>query len=386
MWQQAGRAGRDFQQALAVLVAGDDQLDQWLMAHPTEVFTRPPEPAVINVANPFVLLPHLACAAYEQPLAHADERWWPGLLDDGVRDLVLADRLRLRRRGRPSVREPIAVWAGGGWPAHAVSLRGGSAAEVRIVLADGTLVGTTDGARACRLVHPGAVYLHRGQPYRVLELDLDDGAAIVERADGADYTQPRSETDIAILTTDGRRRVGASTLERGTVRVRSRVIGYRRLDTFTGELLGIEALHLPPSELVTRAFWYVVPPDVLVGAGIPASAWPGALHAVEHAAIGIMPLFTICDRWDVGGVSTPLHEDTGAPTIVIYDAHAGGSGVAELGYDAADRHLQATLEVIESCPCDGGCPSCVQSPKCGNGNEPLDKAAAAALLHALLAP
>jgi DEAD/DEAH box helicase domain-containing protein len=162
------------------------------------------------------------------------------------------------------------------------------------------------------------------------------------------------------------------------------VIGYRRLDTFTGELLAIAELHLPPSELITRAFWYVVPPAVLEGAGIAPDAWPGALHAVEHAAIGMMPLFTICDRWDVGGVSTPQQADTGAPTIVIYDAHAGGSGVAELGYDAADHHLQATLDVIESCPCESGCPSCVQSPKCGNGNEPLDKPAAAALLRALL--
>jgi DEAD/DEAH box helicase domain-containing protein len=168
--------------------------------------------------------------------------------------------------------------------------------------------------------------------------------------------------------------------------VRSRVIGYRRLDTYTGDLLAIEELHLPPAELVTRAFWYVVPPAVLDGAGIAPGAWPGALHAAEHAAIGMLPLFTICDRWDVGGVSTPRHQDTGAPTIVIYDAHAGGSGVAELGFEAADRHLQATLDIIASCPCETGCPSCVQSPKCGNGNEPLDKAAAAALLEALLAP
>jgi DEAD/DEAH box helicase domain-containing protein len=385
MWQQAGRAGRAGRQSLAVLVAGDDQLDRWLMAHPTEVFVRPPEPAVVNVANPFVLLPHLACAAYEQPLSHADQRWWPALLDDGVRDLVLGDHLRLRQRGRASAREPIAVWAGRGWPAHGVSLRGGSTGEVRICLEDGTLVGTTDGARACGVVHPGAVYLHQGQPYRVLELDLEDGTALVEPTDGACYTQPRSETEISILATDGRRRVGASTLSLGAVRVRSRVIGYRLLDTFTGALLAAEELHLPPSELITRAFWYVVPPDVLLGAGIAPAAWPGALHAVEHAAIGMMPLFTICDRWDVGGVSTAVQEDTGLPTIVIYDAHAGGAGVAELGYDAADRHLQATLEVIESCPCEDGCPSCVQSPKCGNGNEPLDKAAAVTLLRALLA-
>jgi DEAD/DEAH box helicase domain-containing protein len=385
MWQQAGRAGRSAQQSLAVLVAGDDQLDQWLMAHPGEVFDREPEPAVINLANPFVALPHLACAAYEQPLARTDERWWPGLLDDGVRELVLGDLLRVRHRRRRSVSEPIAVWTGRGWPAHAVSLRGGSAREVRIALTDGTLVGTTDRGSACRLVHPGATYLHRGRPYRVLELDLDEQVAIVELTDGEDYTQPRSETEIAILSTDRRRAVGSATLELGMVRVRSRVIGFRRLDTFTGELLGIGDLHLPPSELITRAFWYLVPATVLQQAGVAPADWPGALHAVEHAAIGMLPLFTICDRWDVGGVSTPQQADTGAPTIVIYDAHAGGSGVAELGYDSGDCHLQATLDVIEACPCEAGCPSCVQSPKCGNGNEPLDKEAAGALLRALLA-
>ena len=384
MWQQAGRAGREAQQSLAILVAGDDQLDQWFMTHPEDVFTRPPEPAVINPSNPFVLLPHLACAAYEQPLSHADERWWPELLDDGVRDLVVNDRLRLRPRGRGTRREPIAVWAGQGWPSHNVGLRGSSANEVRIALADGTLIGTADDGRACQLVHPGAIYLHQGQAFRVLELDHEDGVAIVEAHDGSEYTQPRTETQIAILATDDTRPVGRSTLSLGSVRVTSRVVGYRRHDRFTSEMLGAETLHLPPSELITRSFWYEVPADLLLEAGVAPTDWPGTLHAVEHAAIGMMPLFTICDRWDVGGVSTALQADTGQPTIFVYDAYAGGAGIAELGYRAADRHLRATHEVISSCPCDAGCPSCVQSPKCGNGNEPLDKGGAVALLRTLL--
>lgn len=386
MWQQAGRAGREAQQSLAILVAGDDQLDQWYMGHPHEVFNRPPEPAVINAANTHVLFPHLACAAYELPLSHADERWWPELLDDGVRDLVLDDRLRLRPRGRGTLREPIAVWAGRGWPSHGVGLRSGSSDEVRIALADGTLIGTADSGRACRLVHPGAVYLHRGRTYRVTELDLDDGAAIVEPFAGGEYTQPRSETEITILRTDASCRVGASELSLGTVRARSRVVGYRRINSSTGELLSTEELHLPASELETRGFWYTVTPEVLVAAGVAPADWPGTLHAVEHAAIGIMPLFTICDRWDVGGVSTVLQAETGLPTIVIHDAYPGGAGIAELGYAAASRHLGATLDVIERCPCDTGCPSCVQSPKCGNGNEPLDKAGAIALLRAIREP
>ena len=385
MWQQAGRAGREAQESIVVLVAGDDQLDQWYMAHPDQVFTRPPEPAVINPANPYVLHAHLACAAHEQPLGHADEQWWPGTLDEGVRALALDDRLKIRDRGRGSVRVPLAVWAGRGWPTHGVGLRSGSSDEVRIATADGTLIGTVDRGRACSLVHPGAVYLHQGQSYRVGELDLDDGAAIVEPFDGGQWTQPRTETDITILGGEARRPVGRSDLAVGSVRVVSRVVGYKRFDSFTGELLGTEELHLPPGELTTRAFWYTIDWDLLDDAGIDPGAVPGTLHAVEHAAIGLLPLFTICDRWDVGGVSTPLQAETGLPTIVIYDGYPGGAGIAELGYASADRHLQATLEVIAACRCADGCPSCVQSPKCGNGNEPLDKHGAVALLQALLA-
>jgi DEAD/DEAH box helicase domain-containing protein len=384
LWQQVGRAGREGRPSTAVLVAGDDQLDQWLMAHPHEVFSRPPEPAVINPDNPFVVEPHLACAAYERPLRHHDERWWPGQLDDGVRRLVLADRLRLRPTRRSD--GPLAVWAGTGWPAHGTGLRSGGGDEFRIATAQGTIVGTCDGGRAFRVVHPGAVYLHQGRSWRVVELDLDDRAALVEPCDGGEYTQPRTEVAITILDDDRHRRVGALELSLGSVQVRSRVTGYRRFDAFTGELVGGDDLFLPATELVTRAFWYTVEPERLAAAGIVPRAVPGTLHAVEHAAIGMLPLFAICDRWDVGGVSTPFQAETGLPTVVIYDGYPGGAGVAELGYDAADRHLHATLEVIAGCPCRDGCPSCVQSPKCGNGNEPLDKHGAVTLLDAVLAP
>ncbi len=282
MWQQAGRAGREAQDSTVILVAGDDQLDQWYMAHPDQVFSRPPEPAVINPANPYVLNAHLACAAHEQPLGHVDERWWPGLLDDGVRHLVLDDRLRVRDRRRGSAHWPLAVWAGRGWPTHGVGLRSGSGDEVRIATADGSLIGTVDRGRACRIVHPGAVYLHQGQSYRVNELDLDDGAAIVEAHDGGEWTQPRSETEVTILATESHRPVGRSELSLGTVRVVSRVIGYKRFDTFTGELLGSEELFLPPGELTTRAFWYTLGWDLLAGAGLEPGAVPG--HAARHRA------------------------------------------------------------------------------------------------------
>ena len=385
LWQQAGRAGREAQQSLAVLVAGQDQLDQWLMAHPREVFTRPPEPAVINPTNPFVLGPHLACAAFELPLSWADEAFWPAdVLADGVRGLVVDDRLKIRPRRAGSRLEPRAVWSARGWPSHGVGLRGGSSREVRIATADGELVGTVDEGRAPRLVHPGATYLHQGRAYRVDDLDLDDGVAWVSTTDGGDVTQARSETEVRVLGVGERRPIGGAVLHLGDIEVSSQVTGYQRRDRFTGEVLAREPLDLPPSHLVTRAVWYTIPPALLAAADVSLAAAPGALHAAEHAAIGMLPLFTICDRWDVGGVSTLLQADTGLPTVVIYDGYAGGAGIAELGYEVADRHLAATLDAIEGCPCDDGCPSCVQSPKCGNFNEPLDKDGAARLLGVLL--
>jgi DEAD/DEAH box helicase domain-containing protein len=383
-WQQVGRAGRAAGASAAVLVAGADQLDEWLATHPDELLTRSPEPAVVNPSNPYVLDPHLRCAAHELPLTHGDARWWPGgALDDGVRRLVHADELLVRHRGRRD--EPIAVWNGAGWPSHGVGLRNAGGAPVRIVEA-GTerRVGDVDRTRAPEQVHPGASYLHQGEHWRVVELDLDLGVATVEPDDGATYTVARTDTQTRLLEVAATRRVGLAQLHLGTAEVVSRVVGYQRKESLTSTLVSSEPLDLPPATLVTRAIWYTVEPSVVDAAEVDRSCLPGALHATEHAAIGILPLFAICDRWDVGGVSIARHTDTGLPTIVIYDAMPGGAGVAELGFDAADRHLQATLESIRSCPCADGCPTCVQSPKCGNGNEHLDKQAAERLLRTLL--
>lgn len=383
MWQQAGRAGREGQDSLAVLVAGDDQLDQWLVRHPDELFSRGPEPAVINPRNPFVALPHLTCAAFELPLSHDDECYWPGQLDDAVRDLVLGDRLRIRGRLGHRPRSPAAVWNGRGWPSHGISLRSSCSGQVRIEQA-GDLVGTVDRGRAFSSVHPGAIYLHRGRQYRVESLDLDTGVAEVLPDDDDEYTLARSETAIRVLEVDSSQRVGWSRLSLGSVEVVEQVIGYRRCDSRTHDVISSEDLDLPPTHLVTRGFWYVFDEETVVAAEVSAAELPGTLHAAEHAAIGMLPLFTICDRWDVGGVSTAHLPETGRPTVVIYDGYAGGAGIAELGYEAAARHLGATLEAVEGCGCEDGCPSCVQSPKCGNLNEPLDKHGAIRLLRAVL--
>ena len=386
MWQQAGRAGRNAEPAAAVMIAGDDQLDQWLVRHPEELFGRGPEPSVVNPANPYILEPHLACAAAELPLEHRDERFWPGLLDDGVRALVLADQLTVRppRARTASPPSPIATWAHRRWPHRDISLRSSATDEIFITDIDGELVGTSDSTRAVRTVHPGAIYLHRGLAYRVLELDLDERRATVEPTDDDETTHALTETAVEVVATDHQRTVGTARLHLGCVEVTTTVVGYRRRELFTRRHLGDIELDLPPTTLRTRAIWYTVDPCVVVDAGLQAEDLPGTLHAIEHAAIGMLPLFAICDRWDVGGVSTALLADTGLPTIVIYDGYPGGAGVAELGFEAADRHLSTTLQLISDCECVTGCPSCVQSPKCGNLNEPLDKAGAVALLEQLV--
>ena len=370
---------------MAVLVAGDDQLDQWLMRHPDQVFSRQPEPAVINPANPYVLDPHLQCAAFEFPLSDLDGRFWPDDLDEGVVRLAGQDRLAIRRRGKGAA---MAAWIGGGWPSQGIGLRSASSAEVKILRLDpdgsNSLVGTVDVSRASATVHPGAIYLHQGSTYRVEQLDLDQRRAWVSPVEADEYTSPRSEVSFRILGIERSRMVGQAALHLGQIEVVSQVTGYQRIDLATRTPLGTVALELPPSVLRTRAVWYTMDDALITHTGISAGELPGALHALEHTAIGMLPLFTICDRWDVGGVSTAYHPDTGLATITIYDGYPGGAGIAELAFDAADRHLAQTHEVLERCSCPAGCPSCVVSPKCGNGNEPLSKAGAHRLLGTIL--
>ena len=234
------------------------------------------------------------------------------------------------------------------------------------------------------MLHPDAVYLHQGRAWRVTDLQPVARVARVEPADGDTYTQATSSVGISVLGTDDERPVGRATLHLGRVEVTTQVTGYRELSVVGHRVLSRHELDLPASELRTTAVWWTFDQDLVDDAGVTEQLLPGALHAAEHAAIGILPLFTICDRWDVGGVSIAWTPETQAPTVFIHDGYPGGAGIAELAYGAAERHLAATLDVLETCPCEHGCPSCVQSPKCGNGNEPLEKGAATALLRATL--
>jgi len=382
--QQVGRAGRGARSSLAVLVAGEDQLDQWIMRHPREAFRRAPEPAVINPDNPHVLHPHLGCAADEMPLTRRDEGYWPDVLDDAVRCLVLEDRLRVEvpTEREPGAGSPRARWAGRGSPAPTIGLRSASRGEFRIRRPDGSVLGTVDSSRVADTVHDGAVYLHQGAAWRVCELDMADRTAHVEPDDGTTYTQTRRDTSIELLDESGTAVIEQMAAHLGRVEVTTTVTGYVRKSVDRHEVVDRVDLDLPPSTLDTTAVWWTFGAELIDGLGLDAGRLPGALHAAEHAGIGILPLFAMCDRWDVGGVSTPWLAESDAATIVIHDAHPGGAGVAPMAFDAAPRHLAATLEVLRSCPCESGCPSCVQSPKCGNGNEPLDREAAGLLLAA----
>ena len=379
MWQQAGRAGRRDTDSLAVLVAQDDPLDQYLLHHPEDLFDKPPEAAVIDPANPYVREPHLRCAARELPLGD-DELSFFGDPDD-VRTSVeaMADLGELVRRRD--------AWhdRGKDAPHRAVDVRAGGGHVYTIVVEDtGELIGTADEHRAYGTLHPGAVYLHLGEQYLVQELDLVQRVAVVRRADPDYYTQARDVTDIAVGSVLDRSAIGEVEQCFGDVLVTDQVVGYVRKSVSTNETLEEIELPLPPVQLETRAVWWTIPGSVFDRAGVGSRDVPGAIHAAEHAAIGLLPLVATCDRWDIGGVSTPMHPDTELTTIFIYDGYPGGAGIAERGAMTSQRWLRATLEAIRGCPCAHGCPSCVQSPKCGNGNEPLDKQGAVALLAAIL--
>jgi DEAD/DEAH box helicase domain-containing protein len=376
VWQQAGRAGRAGQGALAVFVARDDPLDTYLVHHPAALFGRSVEATVLDPSNPYVLGPHLCCAAAELPLTAEDLPLFGDGTEELLADLVRRGLLRHRPRGW--------FWTSRDRPE--ADLRGSGGPPVRLVeAATGRLLGTVDHSSAHSQAHTGAVYLHQGEPYVVEQLDLEEAVALV-RADDPDYsTSARDVTDITIVDTLRSTTYDGTVLSFGTVDVTHQVVSYLKKRLGSGEVLGEEHLDLPPQELRTRAVWYTVTAELLERAALQWADIPGAAHAAEHAAIGLLPLFATCDRWDIGGVSTALHADTGLATVFVYDGHPGGAGFAERGYSRAADWLRSTRDAIASCECAGGCPSCVQSPKCGNGNEPLDKAGAVRLLDVVLA-
>jgi len=371
--QQTGRAGRSMDESLSVLVAGQDALDQWYMHHPGDLFGRPSEAAVVNPANPHILSGHLGCAAYEIPMLSEDAVATFGPEVEGLAaDLVAAGDLRVRN-GR-------LLWAGRGAPAPAIDIRTAGGPPFTIIDTDGEAMGTVDEHRVFSQAHPGAVYLHQGDSYVIDDLSVEDRLVHARAGEVGYYTQPEEDTNIEVLEVLDAGTIGRFGHRLGLVEVESRVTGFKRKKISDGSVISYEPLDLPPRRYETQAIWFTVDGDLLGDAGIAAADLPGTLHAAEHTAIAMLPLFAICDRWDIGGLSTPYHPATGMPVWFIYDGHPGGAGIAPLAHTAGDRHLRATLDALRDCPCDTGCPSCVQSPKCGNFNEPLDKAGAIRLL------
>ncbi|MGW4960343.1 DEAD/DEAH box helicase [Nonomuraea sp. NPDC004186] len=379
LWQQAGRAGRDGQDALAVLIARDDPLDTYLVHHPQALFGQPVEAIVLDPDNPYVLGPHLCAAAAEIPLTDDDLPIFGTTTSTVLDDLVSQGLLRRRPAGW--------FWTKRERATDLADIRGGGGAPIQVVESStGRLLGSVDEPSAHTTVHTGAVYLHQGETFLVELLDLEAGVALVSSATPDFTTFARDITDISILATQRSHPLGPGTLHFGEVEVTRQVVSYLKRRLQSGEMLGDEPLDLPPRTLRTRAVWWTLPASAvapLAEAGIDLG---GAAHAAEHASIGLLPLFATCDRWDIGGVSTELHADTGLLTVFVYDGHEGGAGFAERGYARAAEWLTATREAITSCECERGCPSCIQSPKCGNGNEPLDKRGAVRLLNTLLSP
>ena len=380
LWQQFGRAGRRQDAdggALALFVAREDPLDTYVVHHPETIFGAEVEAAVFDPGNPYVMTPHLCAAAAELAIRDGEE----GIFGPTARDLLttLAARGVLRSRAT-------------GWywtmteSAHQLTdLRGSGGEPVRIVeQGTGSLLGTVDAASAHTQVHDGAVYLHQGANYVVDHLDVEQSVAFVHREDPLHTTHPQSVSTLRIRQTD--RELpweGGVRLCFGTVDVTDQVTGYQVRDVFTQAVLAQHPLDLPPRTLTTKAVWWVIPRERTDAAEIPGEELPGALHAAEHAAISMLPLLATCDRWDIGGLSAAQHEDTGEPTIFVYDGAPGGAGFAERGADDAAAWVRATADMIGECGCESGCPACVVSPKCGNGNEPLSKREAERLLGLL---
>jgi DEAD/DEAH box helicase domain-containing protein len=385
MWGRAGRRS----EGLAVYIAGDDALDQFFCRHPQEFLERPVEAAILDHANERIHSAHVLAAAFEAPLGGTEAQ--PGGADDQIlgsswRDradeLVAAGELRRSRDGRYLPRGP-------GFPAGEISLRSASLDSVAVVdVTSGEMLGSVEAERAFSTVHPGAVYLHLGRSYEVRQLDIELRRAIVEPFDGDWYTQPKKETHVYIDEIDrGTKREGMHAgldLYFGSVSVTEQVIAYQRKRLADHEVIDLTALDLPEQSFGTQALWYTLPDELAGPAALPPEVQLGALHASEHSQIAVLPLIAMCDRWDIGGLSTNIHFQTGLPTIFIYDGHPGGVGITERGFELFDRLVGDALRLVSECPCEAGCPSCVQSPKCGNLNDPLHKAGAIELMEGML--
>jgi DEAD/DEAH box helicase domain-containing protein len=374
-WQQAGRGGRSQGNSLATLIAQDDPLDQFYMRHPEQFFSRPHEHARVALENPYILTDQLRCAMSELPLHDADSLWF-GPTFPALRDWLL-------RHGELAPLPDGRAAATGKHPAAQVNIRSADGDPVALRdIESGRTIEQLSATRAPFEVYPGAIYLHQGDSYLVSA--LNGRSADARRAQVNYYTQPREETSIAIERVQQERQIGPAKLYVGVVEVTRQVTGYRRKEHHSEALLSEHDLSLPPQVFRTIAVWWTVPEELCRRIELVCPDVVDGLHAMEHACIGLLPLFAQCDRADIGGLSQDMHPGTGLATIFVYDGVPGGVGIAQLGYEQAEEWWLQTRALLTDCPCAEGCPACIQSPKCGNGNQHLSKIGAAALASLLL--
>lgn len=375
LWQQAGRAGRRGTDAQVILIARKHPLDAYLFDHPETLFSSPVEATVLHPDNPYVLAPHLAAAAQESPLTPDDQVYFGPTMPQLVKRLVDQGVLRRRAAGL--------FWTQPGRAVDGINLRSTGGAPIEIIDVDtGRVLGHVDPGAADATVHPGACYLHQGDSFLVEELDDETGDALVRAARLGYYTQPRVAGGVTVVAERASRPFGRGRIHLGTVNVTSQVTGYLRRDEVTGDVWDETPLDLPEHTLRTDAVWWTLDPCAL-GLDLTPVQLAGGAHGAEHAGIGLLPMYAPCDRWDIGGLSSAQHPDTGLLTVFVHDGQAGSGGFAERGFDVADRWWAATLERLRSCDCDSGCPACVVSPTCGNANQSLDKQGAIVLLRHL---
>jgi DEAD/DEAH box helicase domain-containing protein len=377
-WQRAGRVGRRGDESIVVLVALPDALDQYWLDHPGELVGRPLERLVVDPANEVVAREHLVCAAAELPLSMRDDAGYLERFAPVVGELLAEGKLARRAEGS----ELVALARR---PQRGVALRGAGASYAILDEERGATIGAVDGARVFAECHPGAVYLHAGRQYLVHELDLERRLVRVRPSEVDWYTAPRSEKETEILELLAARPSGSLRAGFGRLRVTERVVGYERRRTHLFEAIDVQPLALPPSVYETQGLWFEAPPESARRFAAVGRNLLGALHAAEHAAIGLFPLVALCDRSDLGGISLTTHPQLAGGGVFVYEGHVGGVGIARRGFAALVELLGRVRETIAHCPCDDGCPSCIHSPKCGNGNRPLDKAGALRFLEELLA-
>jgi DEAD/DEAH box helicase domain-containing protein len=369
--QQWGRAGRGAGKSLAVFMAGQDALDQFFAAHPDELLDRDAETAIIDFQNEYIFAGHLGAAAFEAPLEKKDEELF------GPSMMLAVENLKYQ--GKLQESEGRYLWASADYPAADVHLRSTSADSFSIVVeGTGDILGEVEAERAFVFIHPGAIYMHLGETYQVRKLDIDGRIALVRPILADYFTQPKKETSIEIMDRVFLRTAAGVELSFGRVIATEQVIAYQKKSLSENQVLEIVELDLPEQEFRTEGIWFPVPDELLVD--IEPPEFLGGLHALEHGLIAMLPLFAMCDRWDIGGLSTEMHWQVGGPAIFIYDGHPGGIGITRKGFDLFEELAASAHKLISSCRCETGCPSCIQSPKCGNLNEPLGKAATIAIL------